>query len=137
MTSNPGPDRTFIWPTLRYRDARAAIRFLVDALGFEEIATYLGETEGTVVHAELRWPAGGGVMLGSDREDGTISGLPPGTGGVYVVTDEPDALFARAEAAGATVIRGLSNEDYGSRGFTIRDPEGVFWSFGTYPGVGG
>jgi uncharacterized glyoxalase superfamily protein PhnB len=52
-----------------------------------------------------------------------------------VVTDEPDALFARAEAAGARVVRGLTDEDYGSRGFTLRDPEGVYWSFGTYAGA--
>ncbi len=38
-------------------------------------------------------------------------------------------------AAGATIVRGLRDEDYGSRGFTCRDPEGVFWSFGTYAGA--
>lgn len=76
-------------------------------------------------------------MLGSaDRPDSPINGLPPGTGSVYVVTDAPDALFERAVAAGATVVQGLSDEDYGSRGFTVRDPEGVFWSFGTYAGAG-
>jgi uncharacterized glyoxalase superfamily protein PhnB len=53
---------------------------------------------------------------------------------VYVVCTEPDALFARATAAGASVVRGLADEDYGSRGFTVRDPEGNLWSFGTYAG---
>ena len=48
---------------------------------------------------------------------------------------EPDAVFERATAAGATVVQGLRDEDYGSRGFTVRDPEGVFWSFGTYGGA--
>jgi uncharacterized glyoxalase superfamily protein PhnB len=89
-----------------------------------------------VEHAELRWPGGGGIMLGSAaRTDSTIAELPAGTGSVYVVTDEPDALFTRATTAGATVIQGLRDEDYGSRGFTVRDPEGVFWSFGTYGGA--
>ena len=32
------PPRTTVWPTLVYRDARAAIRFLVDAFGFEVTA---------------------------------------------------------------------------------------------------
>jgi uncharacterized glyoxalase superfamily protein PhnB len=123
-----------VWPTLRYRDAPAAIRFLVEAFGFEETAVYPGETEGTVAHAELRWPGGGGVMLGSGRADSTIADLPPGTGSIYIVTDQPDALFARATAAGATVVQEPRDEDYGSRGFTVRDPEGVFWSFGTYGG---
>ena len=52
-----------------------------------------------------------------------------------MVTDEPDALFERATAAGAEVARGLRDEDYGSRGFTVRDPEGNLWSFGTYAGA--
>ena len=50
------------------------------------------------------------------------------------MTDEPDALFARAVAAGAEVIAGLHDTDYGSRDFAVRDPEGNRWSFGTYRG---
>ena len=124
-----------VWPTLRYRDARAAIRFLVEAFGFEEVASYPGADESIVAHAELRWPLGGGVMLGSAREDSVIVSVPPGTGSVYVVTEEPDRLYERARAAGATVLREIRDEDYGSREFTVRDPEGVIWSFGTYAGA--
>ncbi|MEU6082504.1 VOC family protein [Streptomyces sp. NPDC047108] len=129
------PTPTTLWPTLTYRDARAAIRFLTEALGFETTALYTGETEDEVVHAELRRPDGAGIMLGSIRQDSVICALPPGTGSVYVVTDEPDAAYARATAAGAVVVQGLEDTDYGSRGFTVRDPEGVFWSFGTYAGA--
>lgn len=126
---------TVIWPALRYDDAHAAIRFLIDAFGFEQVAVY--ENGDLVDHAELRRPGGGGVMLGSaGRSDSAIAELPAGTGSVYIVTDEPDALFKRATAAGATVVQGLRDEDYGSRGFTVRDPEGVLWSFGTYAGAG-
>ena len=124
---------TCVWPTLVYRDARAAIRFLVEAFGFDEKAVY-GEGD-RVDHAELGWPKGGGIMLVSPREDSVISDLPPGTGSVYLVVDDPDALHERAVSAGATIVAGLKDEDYGSRGFTCRDPEGVFWSFGTYAGT--
>ena len=34
-----------VWPTLRYADARAAIRFLVEAFGFEEVCSYAGADE--------------------------------------------------------------------------------------------
>jgi uncharacterized glyoxalase superfamily protein PhnB len=124
-----------VWPTLTYRDARAAIRFLVDAFGFEEVVSYPGADESTVSHAELRWPAGGGVMLGTARADSVIADLPPGTGSIYVVTEDPDALFERARAAGARVVQELHDTDYGSRDFAVRDPEGVYWNFGTYPGA--
>ncbi len=127
---------TMIWPALRYDDAHAAIRFLIDAFGFEQVALYENQEKNLVDHCEMRWPGGGGVMLGSSaRVDSTISGLPPGTGSVYVVTDDPDGLFKRSTAAGATVVAELRDEDYGSRGFTVRDPEGVYWSFGTYAGA--
>jgi len=124
-----------VWPTLRARDARALIRFLVDAFGFEDTAVY-GEGD-RVDHAELSWPPGGGIMLGSARESDADDhwALQPGSFGAYVVTGEPDALFARATAAGAEVLMELHDTDYGSRDFAVRDPEGNRWSFGTYRGA--
>ena len=124
-----------VWPTLRAHNARALIRFLVDALGFEETAVY-GEGD-RVDHAELSWPPGGGIMLGSVPDSNTDDNwaLTPGGFGAYVVTDEPDALFARATAAGAEILTELHDTDYGSRDFAVRDPEGNRWSFGTYRGA--
>jgi uncharacterized glyoxalase superfamily protein PhnB len=123
-----------VWPSLRARDAHALIRFLVDAFGFEETAVY--SDGGTVHHAELAWPPGGGVMLGSaPAEPDQAAAVPPGSFAAYVVTDEPDALFARATAAGAAVLRELTDTDYGSREFAVLDPEGNRWSFGTYRGA--
>jgi uncharacterized glyoxalase superfamily protein PhnB len=132
MTDNTPPPQ--VWPTLRARDARALIKFLVDAFGFEETVVY-GEGD-LVHHAQLSWPAGGGVMLGSARDDGVEESWPlrPGTFGAYVVTDDPDGLFARAIAAGGQVLRELHDTDYGSRDFAVIDPEGNCWSFGTYRG---
>jgi uncharacterized glyoxalase superfamily protein PhnB len=127
---------TMIWPCLSYRDARAAISFLTTAFGFKDTAVYARDDDASIVeHAELRWPLGGGVMLGTaGKDDGPFGTRRPGNDSVYVVCDEPDALFDRAVAAGAEVVRGLKDEDYGSRGFTVRDPEGNLWSFGTYRG---
>lgn len=122
-----------VWPTLRASDARSLIRFLVSAFGFEETVVY---GSGDVVdHAQLSWPLGGGVMLGSARsgEDDPWP-LQPGSFGAYVVTDDPDALHARAVAAGAEVTDPPHETDYGSRDFGVRDPEGNRWTFGTYRG---
>ena len=126
---------TTVWPTLVYADAPAALRFLSEAFGFEEALVVPGDGEGVVAHAELRWPLGGGVMLGSVRSDGLLGEQHAGVASVYVVTDEPDALFTRATAAGAEVVRELRDEDFGSRSFTVKDPEGNLWSFGTYRGA--
>jgi uncharacterized glyoxalase superfamily protein PhnB len=127
-TEIPAPN---VWPTLRALDARALIRFLVDAFGFVETAAH--DEGDLIVHAELAWPEGGGIMLGSHRPDGWT--LQPGTFGAYVVCADPDALHARAKAAGAEFVQELHETDYGSRGFAVRDPEGNLWSFGTYRGA--
>ena len=125
-----------VWACVNYVDARAAIRFLVEGLGFVSTATYTDpDDESSVVHAELRWPEGGGIMLGTaNREDSEFSRTPTGVASVYVVTDDPHPILDRAVAAGATVMRGMHDEDYGSTGFSVRDPEGNIWSFGTYRG---
>jgi uncharacterized glyoxalase superfamily protein PhnB len=126
--TNPPPQ---VWPTLRANDAPALIRFLVDVVGFEETAVY--RDGDLVAHAQLSWPLGGGVMLGSVRPDGEWA-LTPGTFGAYVVTDDPDGLYAKVVAGGARVVRELVDQEYGSREFAIADPEGNLWSFGTYRG---
>ncbi|MEU4342222.1 VOC family protein [Nocardia sp. NPDC023852] len=128
--------RTAVWPTLIFRDARAMATFLVEAFGFQQTALYARADDPSIVeHGELRWPLGGGIMFGSAGKDDSAFGTrPPGHDSVYIVCEDPDALFSRATAAGAELVRGLRDEDYGSRGFTVRDPEGNLWSFGTYWG---
>ena len=128
-------DSPVVWPSIRCGDTRALIDFLVAAFGFEEQFSVPGEDGKGIIHAQIRWPGGGGVMLG-DAEGGDAFhlSLPFGPVSIYVVTDQPDALHDRAVAVGATIVRGLRDEDYGSRGFSATDPEGNLWSFGTYAG---
>ena len=130
MTDTTPPPQ--VWPTLRANDARGLIRFLVDVVGFEETAVY-GEGD-DVAHAELSWPPGGGVMLGSVRKD-QAQVTDPGRFSAYVVVDDPDALCERIRAAGGKITMELTDTDYGSRDFAIQDPEGNAWYFGTYRGA--
>lgn len=119
-----------VWPTFQARDARAMINFLT-AIGFVETAVY---GDGDVVeHAQLDWPEGGAVMLGSHRP-GQVWSREPGTAGCYVVTDDVDAVYARVREAGGRIIQPLENADYGNYTFACADPEGNLWSFGSYRG---
>jgi uncharacterized glyoxalase superfamily protein PhnB len=117
-----------VFPTLRYDDAGAAIEFLTAAFGAEKHAVYDDGKE-TIVHAELRL-GNGIVMLGPARADAPAT-LGKG-GGIYVVVEDPDAHCARAQEAGAAIVRDLNDTDYGSREYGAQDPEGNVWSFGTY-----
>jgi uncharacterized glyoxalase superfamily protein PhnB len=127
-----------VWPTLRARDARALIDFYVAAFGFDETVAYRDD-HGRVVHAELAWPHGGGIMLGQGpHEDPEHWPLQPGTFGGYAVVPDAadvDALFARAVAAGATVVQEPYDPGHGSWDCAVRDPEGNHWQFGTYRGA--
>ena len=61
---------------------------------------------------------------------------PPGRSGLYVITQDPQAVWARCQAAGVEVLRPPEEFHYdpGGMGFSVRDLEGNAWSFGTYAG---
>ncbi|WP_328746097.1 VOC family protein [Streptomyces sp. NBC_00285] len=124
--------RPSIYPTLRYADARAAIRQLTEAFGFTELAVYEGE-DGLVAHAELV-QGNGAVMLGSKGTSSAYDKVmkDAGPSGVYVVVDDVDAHHRRAVEHGAEILMPPTDQDYGSRDYMARDAEGNVWSFGTY-----
>lgn len=126
------PPAPQVWPSLQARDARALIECYVSTFGFVATAVY-GEGD-RVDHAQLDWPEGGGLMLGSYSPDAAWS-REPGTFGAYVVTDQVEALWERVrDAAGLTVTRELAATDYGGPEFAVADPEGNLFSFGSYRG---
>jgi uncharacterized glyoxalase superfamily protein PhnB len=120
-----------IYPALRYRDARAAIDFLVAAFGFTEVSAHPGD-DGTIAHAELSH-GDGMVMLGTGESGGDdASDVRTAAFSLYIAVEDPDAHCEQARAAGAEITREPQDMDYGSREYGARDPEGFHWSFGTY-----
>lgn len=118
------------YPNLLYADAEAAIDWLERTLGFERREVH--HDAGNVVHAEVALDSTV-VMLGTagvGREP--FRSLPAGGSLVYVAVDDVDPLYARARDSGADIALELAETDYGSRDFTVRDPEGTLWAFGTY-----
>jgi uncharacterized glyoxalase superfamily protein PhnB len=121
-----------IYLSLRYRDPAAAIEWLAEAYGFTEKERH-ADADGEIRHAELYAPGGGIVMLGTEPGGSDpVWGGHAGMSWAYISVTDPDGLHDRAKAAGAEIIRDLTDTDYGSREFSSRDPEGNHWSFGTY-----
>lgn len=122
-----------IYPTFRFRDAEAMIGWLEKAFGFTTRAKYMDGDK--VAHAELALGSAM-IMCGSDRDDAfaRMVGRPGDQGGrsLYIAVDDADAAFRRASEAGAKILEGLTDRDYGSRDFICSDPEGNVWCFGTY-----
>jgi uncharacterized glyoxalase superfamily protein PhnB len=121
-----------IWAGIAYDDALEA-RAWLRALGFDD-GVVVAEDDGTVMHSEMVWPEGGRVMVHSRGKEDDAFATPRGGANIYVVVDDPDAVWTRARELEAQVVRPMADTDYGSRGFSIADPEGNRWSFGTYAG---
>ncbi|GGX94523.1 VOC family protein [Streptomyces hiroshimensis] len=125
-----------IYPTLLYRDAKAAIAQLTKAFGFTRAALYESQ-DGTVLHAELAY-GNGRVMIGSKGRVGVFAEAMRESGpvGVYVVVEDTDAHFRKAEKSGVEILMPPTDQEYGSRDYMARDLEGNVWSFGTYVPAG-
>lgn len=121
-----------IWVGLSYDDPHAA-RTWLRGLGFVD-GTLVEDPDGRVQHSEMVWPEGGRVMVSSRAKTDDTFVASAGVATVYVVCDDPAAVWGRAEGLGATVVRPMEDTDYGSRGFSLADAEGNSWSFGTYAG---
>jgi uncharacterized glyoxalase superfamily protein PhnB len=126
MGARPGEPNIF--PELRCPSGPRAVTWLRDAFGFEPVVEVPGPG-GTTVHAEMRL-GDGVVMLATADEGGSAWGDQDQA--IAIRIDDPDALFARATAAGAAIVLPLATTHYGARHFWARDPEGFLWGLSTY-----
>lgn len=79
------------------------------------------------------WIGGAEVWVHPAGEEiGNPSPQKPGetTVRLMLIVDDPDALFSRAVAAGATVRSPMQDRDYGWRDGSLVDPMGHRWEIG-------
>ena len=118
-----------ITPYLLYRDAGAALEWLVEAFGLRRSGDLYKSQDGRVTHASLAYGTAV-VMLGSPGPDFKgPKALGHATQNLYVDVDDVDAHYARAVAAGATIIEKPTDTAYGARRYGAEDPEGHRWYF--------
>jgi PhnB protein len=117
-----------ITPYLLYEDCDAALKFLSDAFGFEEVLRYKGAA-GYVNHAEMR--LGDSIIYMGDPGDDYRNPAKLGAATVLVMVPVEDvqAVFERARDAGAEITEEPTDQDYGERRFGAHDPEGHAWFF--------
>jgi len=113
------------------KNATKAIEFYKAAFGAEE-KFRLVEPSGRVGHAELAF--GGTILMLSDEypEFGIRGpdGLAATPVTIHLHVDNADEFIAHAVAAGAEVVRPASDQFYGERSGTLRDPFGHRWLIG-------
>ncbi len=137
MSDSAKNTRANIIPTLRYKDAPAALDWLCEAFGFEKNLVVPDESGG-IAHAQLVF-GNGMVMLGSARDDafGTLQApldAPdlPVSQSAYIIVANVDEHHARAKSAGAQIVLEPEDQEYGGRLYSCRDIEGNLWNFGSY-----
>jgi PhnB protein len=128
MTDSPAPKGSPQLTTFfTANDAAKAIDFYVDVFGAEVVARFEGP-DGKVAHADLRL-GDAPFQCGEAAPDMGIV-PPPAEGNNFTMTfwtADPDGVFARAVAAGATALSAVDDVFSGDRMGVIRDPAGIRW----------
>jgi len=123
-----------ITPQLTLESAAQTIDWYKKALGAEETQRATGP-DGKIMHAELR--IGDSKFMVNDAMMGgkgpkSLGGSPTS---IWLYVEDCDALYNRAMAAGAKPLDGpmgkMSDQFWGDRAGSIRDPEGYMWTIAT------
>jgi PhnB protein len=113
-----------VTPNVIFDDAEAAIAFFKEAFGATE-RYRLTTADDKIAHCELSF-GNSVVSLGQSME-----GWPAHSLVAQIYVEDSDALFARAVAAGASVLMPMTDMFFGSREGRVSDPFGNVWTIAT------
>ncbi|NOU77071.1 VOC family protein [Paenibacillus sp. LMG 31458] len=115
-------------PFLWIKNAAEAIEFYKKA--FDAVEIYrLTEPGGKVAHAEITI-GGAKISLAGEYPEYGILGpetLGNTTVGIQLQVDDADKLYHQAIAAGATIVNPMTDQFYGDRAGSVKDPFGHYW----------
>ena len=125
------PD-VLLTPYLTAHDRAAAIAFYSKAFGAVETGARFTDSDGRIGHAEIT--IGGATIYVSDEYPDFGAQSPKSLGGstvaLHIQVADVDATARRLVAAGAEVLRELTEEADGERRGTFLDPFGYRWMVG-------
>jgi PhnB protein len=134
MAVKPIPDGYHtVTPYMTVRGAAQALDFYKAAFGATEVLR-MPMPDGSVAHAEFK--IGDSIIMMGEENPAWGNKSPQALGGtptgLMIYVPDCDAVFARALAAGATVMKPLENQFYGDRSGTVIDPFGHAWTVATH-----
>lgn len=122
-----------VTPYFTVNDAAKAIEFYKRAFDAKEIHRMQGP-DGKIGHAELR--IGDSVVMLADEMPGSDCRAPTSLGGttagIFIYTQDVDAAFQKAVAAGAKSLAQPTDMFWGDRYGRLSDPFGHSWSLATH-----
>jgi PhnB protein len=121
-------------PYLCVRDSLKAIAFYKKAFGAIAHGEPLVGPDGKIGHAQIQ--IGDSVLMLSDEMPAWGNKSPETLGGttvkLHLYVADADAAFAKAIAAGATVVMPVMDQFYGDRSGRLTDPFGYGWIISTH-----
>jgi PhnB protein len=122
-----------VTPYLCVDDAAATIEYYTKAFGAKEVVRMDGP-DGAIAHAELE--VGDSRIMLSDAMPQFATKSPKELGGtsasIMMYVEDVDAVVKTAVDAGATISMEVSDQFWGDRFGTIKDPFGHVWSIATH-----
>ena len=135
LSENIKAQKTLIAPMLAVRRGAKAVEFYKAAFGAAEL--FRIDNESGEVVAQLSVGTAEFWIADESPADQNFSPESLGDGSkskssarMVMVVEDPDAVFARAVAAGATVVWPVADQPYGWRVGRIVDPFGHHWEIG-------
>jgi PhnB protein len=114
-----------VTPFLNVKGVTKLIDFMKAALGAEEVMRMTGP-DGAVGHAEMNI-GNSRMMLGE-----VMPQNEPSSSYFYLYVNDVDAMYKRAVGAGATSVSPPTDQFWGDRMATLKDPFGNTWSLATH-----
>ena len=129
-SSNAKTTKTSLAAMLSVRNGAKAVEFYKSAFGASEL--FRVEDDSGAVVAQLSVGQSDFWIADESPEDKNFSPetLGGSTARMVMVVEDPDAIFARAVAAGATVVWPVDDQPYGWRVGRVVDPFGHHWEIG-------
>jgi PhnB protein len=119
-------------PYLIINGAAKAIDFYKSAFGATELMRM--EDRGRIGHAEIKI-GDSAIMLADEYPEMDYRG-PQALGGspvsILLYVDDADAVFNKAVAQGAKVLKPMQDQFYGDRSGFVQDPFGHLWGIATH-----
>jgi PhnB protein len=121
-----------VTPSLTVTDGQAALDFYIRALDATELFRMAEPGSGKIMHAEFK--IGDSRLMLSDEYPAYGSLAPAiGKGGAFMIyLTDVDAAYAKALAAGATVLQEPADQFWGDRTARVADPFGYRWTLATH-----